>query len=147
MATFESSVESSANAFYHLWGAVLVFFMQCGFAMLEAGSVRAKNTQNILLKNFLDAALGTLIWWAIGFAFAYGEGGALPNPFIGGRHFFGINMIEEDDTEGAGYASWFFQWSFAATAATIVSGSVAERCKLGAYLCYTSVLVGLVYPG
>ena len=139
-------MESSANAFYHLWGAVLVFFMQCGFAMLEAGSVRAKNTQNILLKNFLDAALGTLIWWAIGFAFAYGEGGALPNPFIGGRHFFGIDMIEEEDTEGAGYASWFFQWSFAATAATIVSGSVAERCKLGAYLCYTSMLVGLVYP-
>lgn len=139
-----------------LLGAYLVFFMQCGFALLEAGSVRAKNTKNILLKNVLDACVGALVWWSWGYSFAYGENGALPNEFIGGTNFFMANSddVSPDPAEkesgfnnaSSFFAFWMFQWAFAATAATIVSGAVAERCQFQAYLTYTFVLTGLVYP-
>lgn len=74
-------------------GGVLVFFMQTGFALLESGSVRMKNHQNILLKNCLDTCIGALVWWAWGYAFAFG--GAEENGFIGTKYFFGMG-VEED---------------------------------------------------
>ncbi|CAD7695065.1 unnamed protein product [Ostreobium quekettii] len=139
-----------------LFGAYLVFFMQCGFAVLEAGSVRAKNTKNILLKNVLDACLGALVWYGWGYSFAYGEGGKHPNEFIGGTNFFMSNSndvspdpeLRERGLNNANeyFALWLFQWAFAATAATIVSGAVAERCQFRAYLTYTFVITGLIYP-
>ena len=131
---------ANASSFWLLFGAYLVFFMQLGFALLEAGSVRAKNTKNILLKNVLDACLGALIWWSIGYPLALGSG--KENNFIGAGDFFTYKR-------GAGtgfYALWMFQWAFAATAATIVSGAVAERCRFIAYLTYTVVLTGFIYP-
>eukprot|EP00179_Madagascaria_erythrocladioides_P014093 CAMPEP_0198365446 /NCGR_PEP_ID=MMETSP1450-20131203/154176_1 /TAXON_ID=753684 ORGANISM="Madagascaria erythrocladiodes, Strain CCMP3234" /NCGR_SAMPLE_ID=MMETSP1450 /ASSEMBLY_ACC=CAM_ASM_001115 /LENGTH=540 /DNA_ID=CAMNT_0044072897 /DNA_START=131 /DNA_END=1753 /DNA_ORIENTATION=+ len=115
----------------------LVFLMQCGFAMLTAGSVRTKNTKNVLLKNFLDACVGSLAYYLFGWAFAYGEAS---NSFIGHSNFALAGL------GGDQYHSWFFQWTFAATAATIVSGSVAERTSFYAYLGYAFFLTGFVYP-
>ena len=102
--------------------AFLVFFMQAGFAMVEAGFVRSKNVTNILMKNMLDCCLGSIAFWAVGWAFAYGfvQGGSA-NGFIGTSQFFLGGGF------GGDYASWIFQFAFAATAATIVSGAMAER--------------------
>ena len=95
--------------------------MQAGFAKLCAGSIRAKNAQNILLKNVMDACIGAIMWWATGYAFAYGETADQGHSkrFIGNDLFFLSNGFEGKDT----FHSWFFQWAFAATAATIVSGA------------------------
>eukprot|EP00803_Ostreobium_quekettii_P006105 evm.model.scf_363.6 EVM.evm.TU.scf_363.6 scf_363:47738-55026(+) len=134
----------------------LVFFMQCGFALLEAGSVRSKNTKNILLKNVMDACVGALVWWGWGHSLAFGENGRFPNEFIGGTNFFMSNSNDVSPNEAAKqsgfnnanifYADWVFQWAFAATSATIVSGALAERCQFRAYLIYTFVITGFVYP-
>ena len=133
-----------------LIAAFLVFFMQAGFGLLEAGFVRVKNTSNILMKNALDASLGVLVYWAIGFGLAYGSAGA----FAGFDMFF----VSADSDLGAGasafgvfgdvplFASFIFQWAFAATAATIVSGAMAERTKFGAYIFYTVFITGIIYP-
>jgi Amt family ammonium transporter len=114
----------------------LIFFMQCGFAMLCAGSIRQKNVKNIMLKNILDACGGAIGYWAIGFALAFGEGGK----FVAtSRERYFLNDYD-------GYVDFFFQFTFAATAATIVAGTVAERCKMAAYVCYSFFLSGFVYP-
>lgn len=115
--------------------AMLVFLMQAGFAMLEAGSVRAKNARNVLFKNAADVCVGALLWFVIGHALAYdGDvGGVVGAP--------GTSVARTPEP-----AAWFFQFVFAATASTIVSGGVAERTTLTAYLAYTSVLTGVVYP-
>lgn len=115
----------------------LVFFMQAGFAMLTAGFVRAKNTANILMKNMIDACVGGLAFWGVGWAFAYGASDS-SNGFIGMGNFF-LNDFED-------YAGWFFQFAFAAAAATIVAGSLAERLKFSAYLIYTVVITAVIYP-
>merc|ERR1719223_1793449 len=115
--------------------------MQAGFAMLCAGSVRQKNVKNIMLKNLLDACGGALGFWSIGYAFAYGNQASDFKSFIGNTNFFLM-----DETTGKGYIFFFFQFAFAATAATIVAGTVAERCKMSAYLCYSVMLTGFVYP-
>lgn len=94
---------------------------------------RTKNTVNILIKNMLDVLIGGLAYWAIGWAVAYGPGG---NGFIGGSNFFSYGM------ETSSYPSWFFQFVFAATAATIVSGSIAERCQFNAYFIYSIIITG-----
>jgi len=139
----------SNDAFWLIMCGCLVFFMQCGFGMLEAGSVRSKNTKNILLKNLLDACIGALIWWAWGFGAAYDGGGS---SFVGtageggGPSFFNWGYIASEDSTGYVFASWWFQYVFAAAAATIVSGAMAERTQLGAYLIYTIYITGLVYP-
>lgn len=148
-----------ANDLDILWlllAAYLVFFMQCGFALLEVGSVRAKNTKNILLKNVVDACIGAVVWYSWGHSFAHGEDGVGSNAFIGGTNFFMHNSrdISPDEQEKASgfnnanpyFAFWLFQWAFAATAATIVSGAVAERCQFRAYIVYTFVITGFVYP-
>merc|ERR1711871_1835950 len=110
---------------------------QAGFAMLCAGSVRSKNTMNILLKNILDACAGALAFYIFGFAFAYGTGGK-DNGFIGTGNFALAYTTD--------WVSWIFQWAFAATAATIVAGSVAERTQFVAYLVYSVCLTAFIYP-
>jgi len=109
--------------------------------MLCAGSVRQKNVKNIMLKNLLDACGGALGFWSVGYAFAYGGADPDKKGFIGNEGFFLANM-----TDGGDLIGWFFQFAFAATAATIVAGTVAERCKFEAYLCYSLMLTGFVYP-
>jgi ammonium transporter, Amt family len=111
--------------------------MQAGFAMLCAGSVRQKNVKNIMLKNLLDACFGAIGFYLVGFAFAFG-GDSTSKTFIGNTYFA---LHEFND-----YATFFFQFAFAATAATIVAGAVAERCKMAAYICYSMFLTGFVYP-
>ncbi len=113
-------------------------------ATAGAGSIRAKNAQNILLKNVMDACIGAIMWWATGYAFAYGETADQGHSkrFIGNDLFFLSNGFEGKDS----FHSWFFQWAFAATAATIVSGAVAERCAFTAYAAYVTFLTGFVYP-
>ena len=113
---------------------------------MEAGSVRAKNTKNILLKNLLDACLGGGLWWFIGYPLALGDPGAGEQKFIGGAGFFMENRISGQNATPEYYAIWMFQWAFAATAATIVSGAVAERCAFAAYLTYTTTLTAFIYP-
>ena len=127
------ALKSNLDNFFLIVMGIVVFLMQCGFAFLEAGAVRSKNAVNILIKNMLDALIGGLSYWAIGWGLAYGEGG---NPFCGGSEFFSYNM---DHTK---YPSWFFQFVFAATAATIISGSVAERCHFYAYFAYSIIITG-----
>ena len=134
-----------------LYCGTLVFLMQTGFAMLCAGSIRAKNAQNILLKNLLDACVGALWFFMTGYAFAYGQSGSDgdqeadggdKNWFIGNNYFF----LSKGYEGAGGYHNWFFQFAFAATAATIVSGAVAERCSMAAYAGYSAFLTGFVYP-
>ncbi|KAL2555389.1 Ammonium transporter 1 member 2 [Forsythia ovata] len=124
---------------YLLFSAYLVFAMQLGFAMLCAGSVRAKNTMNIMLTNVLDAAAGGLSYYLFGFAFAFG---APSNGFIG-RHFFGLKEFPSPSFD---YSFFLYQWAFAIAAAGITSGSIAERTQFVAYLIYSSFLTGFVYP-
>ncbi|KAK7344127.1 hypothetical protein VNO77_13427 [Canavalia gladiata] len=124
---------------YLLFSAYLVFAMQLGFAMLCAGSVRAKNTMNIMLTNVLDAAAGGLSYYLFGFAFAFG---APSNGFIG-RHFFGLR---DYPSLSGDYSFFLYQWAFAIAAAGITSGSIAERTQFVAYLIYSSFLTGFVYP-
>jgi Amt family ammonium transporter len=121
-------------------GAVLVFLMQTGFAMLEVGSVSAKNTHNILLKNVLDASIGAILWWLIGYGIAMGDS---PSRVVGTTKY-GLVAADFEDGSGYSYASWLFQWAFAATTATIVSGAVAERCTIIAYLVYSSALIAFI---
>lgn len=129
----------NVDVFYTLICGSFIFLMQCGFAMLCAGSVRQKNVKNIMLKNLLDACGGALGFYTIGFALAYGTGGK----FVGtsGEKYF-LNQY----SGGAEHIDFFFQFTFAATAATIVAGTVAERCKMQAYLLYSVFLTAFVYP-
>lgn len=126
------------NLFEFLLQGTLVFFMQSGFAMLCAGSVRQKNVKNILLKNLLDACGGALGFFFVGYGVAYG-GAQEGTTFLGNGNFAlrGFNVDDGDD-----WAFFFFQFAFAATAATIVAGTVAERCKMSAYLLYSVFLTG-----
>lgn len=129
-----------ADLAFMLIAGVLVFFMQSGFSLLEAGTVRFKNYQNILLKNIMDACIGGVVWWAWGYGLAYGEG----NGFIGEKFFFGIDFEKKENN--AQYGNWFFQFAFAATAATIVSGSLSERVNIGNYLLFSFLMTGFIYP-
>merc|ERR1711988_1122827 len=98
-----------------------------GFLTLEAGSVRVKNTKNILLKNTIDVCVTILLWWAVAFPFAFGgqfDNDDDENPVIGHQYFFSIDFDE--------YAFFFFQWTFANTSVTIISGAVAERIRFEA---------------
>lgn len=131
------------NMFFLLLSGYLVFFMQCGFCMLSAGSVRSKNAKNIILKNLLDACFGALGFYFFGYAIAYGGD---DKDRTGSYFFLGVGNVALSDTGTDGYAGFFFQYAFAATAATIVSGAVAERTKFEAYLLYAFFLTAWVYP-
>lgn len=140
-ASWESSVTESINAIYLLFSAYLVFVMQLGFAMLCAGSVRAKNAMNIMLTNVVDAVVGSLSYYLFGFAFAFGEG-PNKNPFIG-TSYFALNNIPSDSYD---YSFFLYQWAFAIAVAGITSGSIAERTQFSAYLIFSFFLSGFVYP-
>ncbi len=128
----------SLDTVWVLISAMLVFIMQAGFAMVEGGLARAKNTSNILMKNLLDFSTGTLLFWIIGFGLMFGTG-----KFVGEIDFFGTaGWTGTIPTE----AFLIFQTMFCATAATIVSGAVAERTKFSAYLVYSVLIFGVVYP-
>ncbi|KAK9810523.1 hypothetical protein WJX72_012129 [[Myrmecia] bisecta] len=120
----------------------LVFFMQCGFALLESGSIRFKNTRNILLKNVVNTCLSGLVWWGIGQAFAQGGCAKHANAFIGTQYFF----ASDSSDNSLFFVRWFFGWVFCAVSVTLVSGALAERCQLRAYLLYTIWQTGITYP-
>uniref|UniRef100_A0A2N9I4V0 Ammonium transporter n=1 Tax=Fagus sylvatica TaxID=28930 RepID=A0A2N9I4V0_FAGSY len=134
-----SDTSYAIDTTYLLFSAYLVFSMQLGFAMLCAGSVRAKNTMNIMLTNVLDAATGGIFYYLFGFAFAFGSPS---NGFIG-HHFFSLKSFP---TPSFDYSTFLYQWAFAIAAAGITSGSIAERTQFVAYLIYSSFLTGFVYP-
>ena len=130
---------SSVDTIWVLVAAALVFFMQAGFAMVETGFTRAKNAGNIIMKNMIDLSIGTVAFWVFGFGLMFGGTSAL----FGGFDFF----IRGD--YGGGYptaAFVIFQTVFCATAATIVSGGMAERTKFSSYLIYSLVISALIYP-
>jgi len=125
-----------------LLAAFLVFFMQAGFGMVEAGFIRAKNACNILTKNFLDYCAASIVFFLVGYAFMFGEG----NGFIG---WSGFALTAAEGTYPSNlpiWAFWLFQAAFCGAAATIVAGAMAERMKFSAYLIYTVVISALVYP-
>lgn len=119
--------------------ATLVFFMQAGFALVEAGFAQAKNTVNILTKNFMDFCIGGLAYFFFGYGLMYGAdiGG-----FIGSDGF--LLLGDYYDVNKA--LAWFFQMVFAATAATIVSGAMSERTRITAYLAYSFLISAIIYP-
>ena len=120
-----------------------VLMMQLGFALIENGSVRSKNSKNILIKNLFDACNGALAFWLVGFGWAYGNGHK--GGFIGtdGGMFASSDFAELEENY---YLLWIFQFSFAATSATIVSGSLAERTQIPAYLAFSTFMTGFIYP-
>jgi len=144
---YGGSVSENAYAIDNLFlfvSAILVLFMQAGFALLEAGLNSTKNTVNILFKNILDLSAGALLFYIVGYNLMYpGDGNGI-------LAFAGFGISSESGAVAAGVLNpqldWLFQVAFAATAATIVSGAVAGRMKFSAYLVYSVILTGLVYP-
>lgn len=130
---------SATDTLWVLLGAVLVFFMQAGFAMVETGFTRAKNAGNIIMKNLMDFAIGTIVFWFIGFGIMFAGDG----PIIGGLDLF----IKGDYSSTIPSSAFIiFQTVFCATAATIVSGAMAERTKFSAYCVYSLLISLFVYP-
>ncbi|EER12206.1 Ammonium transporter, putative [Perkinsus marinus ATCC 50983] len=148
ISSLEEAVKELSFATDTLWVlccGVLIFFMQVGFASLEVGSVRINSVESILFKNVLDICVGGICWWATGFAIAY----SLQET----QHaFFGQGLLSwptDSTTPSAGVFSlseWFFQWGYSTTAATIVSGGIAERARIESYLIYSAVMTGVIYP-
>lgn len=130
----------SVDTVWMLLAAMLVFFMQPGFALCEAGFTRGKNTANILFKNFVDFMVGSVLFWFVGFGFMFGSDGA---GFIGMPNFGDLSFYKGDlPTEGF----LIFETVFCATSATIVSGAMAERTKFSMYCVYSFFISLLIYP-
>jgi Amt family ammonium transporter len=145
-------VEEHTTCLDFMWLLIcgaLVMFMQAGFAILEAGACKEGTAGLILTKNVMDVCIGTIVWYVWGYAFAYGAPED-PNEIIGHTNAVGYAMLTVDGDETitgtAHLRDWFFQWAFCATAATIVSGGVAERIRFHAYIIYSLVMTGIIYP-
>ncbi len=134
-------VQTHANYMWTLIAAALVFFMQAGFAMVETGFTRAKNAINIMMKNLMDFCLGSIAFWAIGFGLMFGT---TKTGWFGTDGFFLSDWTPDGDPWILAF--WMFQVVFAATAATIVSGAMAERTKFVGYLLYSAVISAVIYP-
>lgn len=141
------AVNYALDTVWVIFAAVLVFFMQAGFAMVESGMTRSKSAVNIMMKNMMDLSIGTISFWAIGFAIMFGNGNG----------FFGFSGFFVDSSKAAAYgslswtsvpvmAAFIFQAVFAATAATIVSGAVAERIKFSSYMILSALITIVIYP-
>ena len=135
-----NDIAISLDTVWMLLAAMLVFFMQPGFALCEAGFTRSKNTANILMKNFVDFMFGSLLFWFVGFGFMFGSDGA---GFIGMPNWGDLSFYKSDlPVEGF----LIFQTVFCATSATIVSGAMAERTKFSMYLVYSAIISLFIYP-
>lgn len=139
MEDFVSTISGLDTAWVVI-AAMLVFFMQPGFALVEAGFTRSKNTANILMKNFVDYIIGTVLFWFIGFGLMHGVG----NGFIGEIHLFDYTFYP--DTNIPKECTLIFQTVFCATAATIVSGAMAERTKFSMYVIFSIAVSIFIYP-
>lgn len=149
----DTTLTLTVNNLWMMICTALVFFMHLGFSLLEIGLTRQKNTVNILFKNFFIICIGLVLYALIGFNLMYPSSfwhGVIPDYFVG---LFGLESPQNaeglDLTYNTGYTYWtdfLFQGMFAATAATIVSGAVAERAKLGSFFAFSILYVGLVYP-
>lgn len=136
-----ATLQKQTDIVWTIVAAALVFFMQAGFAMVESGFTRAKNAGNIMMKNLLDFCMGGVAYWAVGFGLMFG----VSNGFVGVSSFFA--SFDNSTLDGQwSYTFWFFQMVFAATAATIVSGAMAERTKFSSYLVYSFLLSLVIYP-
>ena len=146
-SVFAQDAPTTQDYLNNIWvfiAGILVFFMQAGFALVEAGLTRAKNVVNIFAKNLSDAIIGITAWFACGYAFAFGGGGK----WIGTEAFFlaGQDMATIP-SEGLSVATtFFFQGVFAATAVTIASGAMAERTKFSSYLIFSAIMCAVIYP-
>lgn len=139
--TITQIVDKEAFAIWFLIGAALVFFMQCGFAMVETGFTRAKNAGNIIMKNLMDFCIGAPAFVLLGFGLMMGEeclGGLVGMPTLG--------LLTDYEGNAANWSSFVFNLVFCATAATIVSGAMAERTKFSSYCIYSAVISAVVYP-
>jgi Amt family ammonium transporter len=134
-------VQSHADYVWTLVAAALVFFMQAGFSLVEAGFTRAKNVINIMMKNLMDFSMGSIAFWAIGFGLMFG---ASKTGWFGFSGFFLGDFTPGGDPWVLAF--WMFQVVFCATAATIVSGAMAERTKFSGYLIYTIFISAIIYP-
>ncbi|MEW6234899.1 MAG: ammonium transporter [Candidatus Omnitrophota bacterium] len=136
--------QENGNLMWMCIAAFLVFFMQAGFAAVECGFTRSKNSINIMMKNLLDCCIGSIVFWAIGFGLMFGTAawGLI------GTDGFGLfkYAMDGEKTNYWTYGFWMFQVVFAATAATIVSGAAAERTKFVAYLIYSAMISAFIYP-
>ena len=138
----ESTGFSAVNTIWVLLGAALVFFMQAGFAMVETGFTRAKNAGNIIMKNLMDFCIGTPLFWLFGFGIMFGDG-----KFIGAYKGIADSTYASAAPDGVPFFAFLiFQTVFCATAATIVSGAMAERTKFISYCIYSAIISLLVYP-
>ncbi len=136
-----AAVQKNADFVWTLVAAFLVFFMQAGFAMVEAGFTRAKNAVNIIMKNLMDFSIGSLAYWAVGFGLMFGIS---KTGWFGTSGFFLSDFTRDGDPWTLAF--WMFQVVFAATAVTIVSGAMAERTKFSGYLVYSVIISALIYP-
>ncbi len=138
------AVQATLDNIWVFIAGILVFLMQAGFGLVEAGLTRAKNVANIMAKNLADMSVGALAFWAIGYGIAFGgDSGSLF-----GTDLFFLDGIGAGDFDGlySGYTPFFFQVVFAATAVTIASGAMAERTKIGGYLIFAAVMTAVIYP-
>lgn len=132
-----TTMQTSMDVVWIVTAAALVFFMQAGFALLESGMTRAKNSINVIMKNYVDVCVGSIAFWAVGYGLMFGSN---PSGWFGIDHFFttGLTPVE--------YAMILFQTMFAATATTIASGAMAERTQYSAYLIGAVVVTLIIYP-
>lgn len=135
------ALTSGLNTFWVLFAATLVFFMQAGFALVEAGFTRSKNTTNILFKNLMNFCISSIVFWFLGYGIMFGKG----NSFFGEIELFS-NISHSSSLGIPNMAFFFLQLVFAATSATIVSGAMAERTKFISYLLYSAVIALIIYP-
>lgn len=137
-----AELSTGLNTVWMLLAAMLVFFMQPGFALVEAGFTRSKNTANILMKNLVDFMVGSILFWFIGFGLMFGVGNVFGTP-----HLFDLDTMDNIIQNGLPIEGFLiFQTVFCATSATIVSGAMAERTKFSMYLAYTIAISVLIYP-
>ncbi len=137
-----AELSTGLNTVWMLLAAMLVFFMQPGFALVEAGFTRSKNTANILMKNLVDFMVGSILFWSIGFGLMFGVGNVFGTP-----HLFDLDTMDNIIQNGLPIEGFLiFQTVFCATSATIVSGAMAERTKFSMYLAYTIAISVLIYP-
>ena len=132
LAAQVAQINGDMGMLWMLIAGILVFFMQAGFTLVEAGMTRSKNAVNIAMKNILDICVGSLTYWLVGYSLMYGD--------TSNGWFFWSGLFQ-----GEG-ADLFFQTMFAATAATIVSGAIAGRTKYSTYIIFSIVMTAIIYP-